>query len=57
MLDKGFVLNFQETLTEYWQTTMECNVVVFVYTESELACLFIFNAVTWFFPNDVYAIA
>jgi hypothetical protein len=28
--------------------------VVLVYISSKLACVFIFNEITWFFPSNVY---
>jgi hypothetical protein len=33
---------------------LECIEVVLAYVGSKLACVFIFNEITWFFPSNVY---
>jgi hypothetical protein len=33
---------------------LECTEVVLVYVGSKLACVLIFNEITWFFPSNVY---
>ena len=49
ILRKDLVLNFNELLTKYWQTAIEWNKLAFMYTDSKLPCVFIFNTVTCLF--------